>query len=94
MSSSKRIRASIVVSDYVRTAIVYLTQNSEYMDNFKKDPLGAIDKYSEHLGFSSKDLPDAAKDFLKSLTPAEVDNLKNLYDKLEQYGLDDIVRAL
>jgi hypothetical protein len=94
MSSSERMRASIVVSDYVRAAIVYFLENSKYRNEFVKDPLKAIDTYRGDLGFSSEELPQAAKDFLKSLTPEDVENLKKLYDKFQQYGLENVCEGL
>lgn len=88
MSSSKK------ESDNLRAAIVHSLEKDDYRDEFGKDPLATIDKHSSSLGFSSNDLSQAQKDFLKSLTADDVESLKRLYDKAQQYGLGEPLKAL
>jgi hypothetical protein len=88
MSSSKK------ESDNLRAIIVKSLEDSGYRNEFGKDPLATIDKHSSSLGCSSNDLSQAQKDFLKSLTADDVESFKKLYDKAQQHGLGEPLRAL
>jgi hypothetical protein len=89
MSSSKK------ESEKLRAVIVdCLEKGDDYRKEFGRDRLATIDKYSSALGFSSNDLSQAQKDFLKSLTEDDVESFKRLYDKAQQHGLGEPLKAL
>jgi hypothetical protein len=81
-------------SDALRAVIVNFLEDSGYRNEFGRDRLATIDKHSSSLGFSSNDLSQAQKDFLNSLTPDDVESFKRLYDKAQQHGLGEPLKAL